>query len=247
MGFSRQEYWSGLPCPPPGDLPNSEIKAASSASPTLQVDSLWLSHQGSPISYLLKFNWRDWVLHPFPMAFLSNFCIWKDPPFPFHTSSAGPDSLLREPQAPSLVADSLKLARQSCMIPNTLAVWFPKRKSGTHTPLLLNLWLRISHVMYSEMKEQTREQKGRGWRTRVLSKKNEAKSREHMHSCPARAWVEKPSFPNKNFLCELTSFAELWDSLCGNEGAIRSFHPEARKYMFSFFSSPHYDRIYLAK
>ena len=22
MGFSRQEYWSGLPCPPPGDLPN---------------------------------------------------------------------------------------------------------------------------------------------------------------------------------------------------------------------------------
>ena len=26
MGFSRQEYWSGLPCPPPGDLPNLGIK-----------------------------------------------------------------------------------------------------------------------------------------------------------------------------------------------------------------------------
>ena len=26
MGFSRQEYWSGLPCPPPGDLPNPRIK-----------------------------------------------------------------------------------------------------------------------------------------------------------------------------------------------------------------------------
>ena len=26
MGFSRQEYWSGLPCPPPGDIPNPEIK-----------------------------------------------------------------------------------------------------------------------------------------------------------------------------------------------------------------------------
>ena len=26
MGFSRQEYWSGLPCPPPGDLPNTGIK-----------------------------------------------------------------------------------------------------------------------------------------------------------------------------------------------------------------------------
>ena len=37
MGFSRQEYWSGMPCPPPGDLPNSEIEPRS---PTLQVDSL---------------------------------------------------------------------------------------------------------------------------------------------------------------------------------------------------------------
>ena len=26
MGFSRQEYWSGLPCPPPGNLPDSGIK-----------------------------------------------------------------------------------------------------------------------------------------------------------------------------------------------------------------------------
>ena len=29
MGFSRQEYWSGLPCPPPGDLPNPGIEPAS--------------------------------------------------------------------------------------------------------------------------------------------------------------------------------------------------------------------------
>ena len=36
-GFSRQEYWSGLPCPPPGDLPNPGIKLRS---PVLQVDSL---------------------------------------------------------------------------------------------------------------------------------------------------------------------------------------------------------------
>ena len=26
MGFSRQEYWGGLPCPPPGDLPNPEFE-----------------------------------------------------------------------------------------------------------------------------------------------------------------------------------------------------------------------------
>ena len=37
MGFSRQEYWSGLPCPPPEDLPDPGIKPAS---PVLQADSL---------------------------------------------------------------------------------------------------------------------------------------------------------------------------------------------------------------
>ena len=42
MGFSRQEYWSRLPCPPPGDLPKLGIKPRSSA---LQVDSL-LSEPG---------------------------------------------------------------------------------------------------------------------------------------------------------------------------------------------------------
>ena len=31
MGFSRQEYWSGLPCPPPGDLPDPGIKPVSPA------------------------------------------------------------------------------------------------------------------------------------------------------------------------------------------------------------------------
>ena len=37
MGFSGQEYWSGLPCPPPGDFPNPGIEPGS---PTLQADSL---------------------------------------------------------------------------------------------------------------------------------------------------------------------------------------------------------------
>ena len=38
MGSSRQEYWSGLPFPPPGDLPDPGIKPKSSVSPALQVD-----------------------------------------------------------------------------------------------------------------------------------------------------------------------------------------------------------------
>ena len=35
MEFSRQEYWSGLPCPPPGDLPNPGFEPASLMSPAL--------------------------------------------------------------------------------------------------------------------------------------------------------------------------------------------------------------------
>ena len=35
MGFPRQEYWSGLPFPTPGDLPDSEIELASLATPAL--------------------------------------------------------------------------------------------------------------------------------------------------------------------------------------------------------------------
>ena len=45
MEFSRQEYWSRLPFPSPGDLHDPGIEHAS---PALQVDSLLLSHQGSP-------------------------------------------------------------------------------------------------------------------------------------------------------------------------------------------------------
>ena len=37
MGFSRQEYWSGLPCPPPGNVPYPETEPRS---PVLQADSL---------------------------------------------------------------------------------------------------------------------------------------------------------------------------------------------------------------
>ena len=48
MGFSRQEYLSGLPCPPPGDLPDPGIESPSCATPALQADSLPLSHRESP-------------------------------------------------------------------------------------------------------------------------------------------------------------------------------------------------------
>ena len=45
MGFSRQECWSGLPLPSPGDLPNPGIEPGS---PTLQADALLSEPPGKP-------------------------------------------------------------------------------------------------------------------------------------------------------------------------------------------------------
>ena len=58
MGFSRQEYWSGSPCPPPGDLPSSRIESASLVSPALAggfftTSATWDGHRNNSSSHLL--------------------------------------------------------------------------------------------------------------------------------------------------------------------------------------------------
>ena len=77
MGFSRQEYWSGLPCPPLGDFPNPGIEPRS---PALQSDSLPSEPLGKPSGVLesgkhnrasfIRTEWRrvSWPLFP-PRAF----------------------------------------------------------------------------------------------------------------------------------------------------------------------------------
>ena len=51
MGFSRQEYRSGLPCPPPGNISNLEIEPTSPASPALAGGFFFfpLPHLGCPV------------------------------------------------------------------------------------------------------------------------------------------------------------------------------------------------------
>ena len=76
-GFSRQEYWSGLPLSPPGDLPKPGIKPTSPVSSALQVDSLLsegeshsvvsdcdpmdCSPPGSPVRGILPGRILEWV------------------------------------------------------------------------------------------------------------------------------------------------------------------------------------------
>ena len=56
MGFSRKEYWSGMPCPPAGDHPDPGIEPVSPMSPALQKDSLPLSNWGSPHKPICSIN-----------------------------------------------------------------------------------------------------------------------------------------------------------------------------------------------
>ena len=50
MGFFQQLRWSGLPYPPQGNLPSLGIEPESHVSPTLQADSLLLSHWVIPVN-----------------------------------------------------------------------------------------------------------------------------------------------------------------------------------------------------
>ena len=68
MGSSRQQYWSGVPCPPPGAFPDPTTEPLSPASPAMQADSLPLSHQeasqgpqgsvGHTLSCCFKLSWH---------------------------------------------------------------------------------------------------------------------------------------------------------------------------------------------
>ena len=51
MGFSRHEYWSGLPFPSPGDLPNPGIEPTS---PALQADALISEPPGEIVDEIIK-------------------------------------------------------------------------------------------------------------------------------------------------------------------------------------------------
>jgi len=53
MGFSRQEYWSRLPCPSPGDLPNPGIEPASLTSLALAGGSLPLAPPGKTLQHVI--------------------------------------------------------------------------------------------------------------------------------------------------------------------------------------------------
>ena len=95
MGFSRQEHWSGLPLPSPGDLPYPEVELTS---PALQADSLLTEPPGSPCNWvnLLCFlgiciihvsshsislsPWKPWFGTNIPWNGLPRWHSWRNRP-----------------------------------------------------------------------------------------------------------------------------------------------------------------------
>ena len=65
-GFSKQEYWSGLPFPSPGDLPNPGIEPES---PALQADALLLSNLGNPDVILIENKLNCYFVSNFILVF----------------------------------------------------------------------------------------------------------------------------------------------------------------------------------
>ena len=84
MGFSRQEYWSGLSCSPPGDLPNPGIDPASLVSPALAgrfftISVTWEAQRTWVPSQIPGISWNPGrVLSPSFPTFLPKAVCWSD-------------------------------------------------------------------------------------------------------------------------------------------------------------------------
>ena len=83
MRFSRQEYRSGLPCPPPGDLPNSGIKPTSPVSSALQADSLLSEPPGRPLDLVRDLTVTSFLL---PLSSWAPLSRWAS--FPVRSNQA---------------------------------------------------------------------------------------------------------------------------------------------------------------
>ena len=100
-----QEYWSGLPFPPPGDLPNSGIKPTSPSSPALQADFLHTEPPGKPL----------YMIHKFTGAFTDCYHFY-DQQFPLSFYHLRPTFLIFPTTAFFRLQEELK----SMLIPNLL-------------------------------------------------------------------------------------------------------------------------------
>ena len=149
MGFSRQGYWNGLPCLPPGDLSDPGIESVASA---WQEDSLRLSHQGSSLVTLLFSHWvvsyslqshglQDArLLCPSLSSWVcSNSCPLSQWCHPIISSSATPFSSYHQsfsasgsfPMSRLFASDRWSIGASASVLPMNIQGWFLLRLTGS--------------------------------------------------------------------------------------------------------------------
>ena len=156
MGFSRQEYWSRLPGPPPGDLPDPEIEAVSLVSPALQAGSLPTKPLGEHLR-TMRDPWKrstgigsapqqsDTCVCPLPRSLhaapavalpVSTLALLPSPGLPASVCPA-PSTPLPRAMPPS--------PRQSSL--HTLSSWITPPETGEQTLLLVLIAFYIPHLL----------------------------------------------------------------------------------------------------
>ena len=122
MGFSRQEYWSGLPFPSPGDFPNPGIEPGS---PTLQAEALSSEPPGRPYHYL----WSLLKLMSIESGMPYNHLIFCCPVASCPQSFPASGSFLMS-QLFSLVGQTIGASASASVLPMSMQDSFPSAWTG---------------------------------------------------------------------------------------------------------------------
>ena len=154
MGFSRQEYWSGLPCPPPEDLPNSGIEPASLMFPALAggffATSTTLLLSCSVMSYPVRSHGLQHARPPCPSpspGVCSNSCPLNQWCHPTISSSViSFSSCLQSfpasgsfPMSQLFASGGQSIGASASILPMNIWGWFPSILTGLISLLSMGL------------------------------------------------------------------------------------------------------------
>ena len=196
MGFSRQEYWSGLSLPPPGDLPNPGIKPVSHVYLHWQASSLPLAPSGKPLAEV-QFSSVQSLSHvwlfvtPWIAARQASLSITNSRSSTRLTSieSVMPSShlilccplLLLPPIPPSIRVfsnESILHMRWPKYWSSASASFLPKKSQGW-SPLERTDWISLQSKGLSRVFSNTTVQKHQFFGAQPSSQSN-----SHIHTCP---------------------------------------------------------------
>ena len=155
LPFSRQEYWSELPCPPPGDLPDPGIEPKTPEALALQMESLPLSQRGNCITALLTLNSQlpyliaEWSLH--------NTCSKTHVETVQTTSALSQGAILNIELTNNVVLNRLwkghlftveEMKQKGRMAPYSNLSWEQVSDNSKFSPLCTCLWMTIKAPKY---------------------------------------------------------------------------------------------------